>query len=243
MSAIHASRHGGAGGTGVRRRPRRCQIACETLEGRLLLNGSADQGVAAVSAGVQAAAISATQNDTTGPVVTCVQRIGVHWAPTRILITFNEDLDPASASNPWNYRISQGAGYQGRSIGILSANYDAATRTVTLCPAERLYFYGPYRLCLDGTSPNGIKDLDGNLLDGNKSGYPGSNFNGVLLGSGLTSYIPRNLPTPPVPISPIYPTTPHDRVVWPPIVVHHKPWFVVRPFVPRLGHVYPVARW
>ena len=73
----------------------------------------------------------------------------------------------------------------GRSIRIESAVYDAATRTVTLRPEERLYLYHRFRLTVVGTGPTGVTDTSGNLLDGQKTGHPGRDFVTIISAADL----------------------------------------------------------
>jgi Bacterial Ig-like domain (group 3) len=70
-----------------------------------------------------------------GPKVERVQRFGMHMQPMVLTVSFNEALDPVSAVNLRNYRIT---GPAGRSVRIRSAVFDAATNTVTLRPADRI---------------------------------------------------------------------------------------------------------
>ena len=116
----------------------------------------------------------------TGPQIVGFQRFGVHNQPTLLVLTFDRQLDPASAGNPNNYLIYG----PGRPIGgpknvllpILSGVYDSANKTVTLVMARPLYLYGQYRIVVLGTGPHPITDLNGVALDGESNGVPGSNF-------------------------------------------------------------------
>ena len=62
------------------------------------------------------------------------------------------------------------------AIRIRSAAYDPASRTVALTPARQLYLFGHYQLVVNGTSPTGVSDVYGNLLDGAGTGRPGSDY-------------------------------------------------------------------
>jgi hypothetical protein len=121
-----------------------------------------------------------------GPQVVSVQRFGFHDQPTSIVITFNEDLNPTSASNLNAYQIfAPGPGNQpgtanGVMVTIAAAIYDASTRTVTLVPAQRLYLYDQYLLVVKGTGPNAILDVNGVPLDGKGNGQPGSDYTAVF---------------------------------------------------------------
>ncbi|MBX6313982.1 MAG: DUF11 domain-containing protein, partial [Isosphaeraceae bacterium] len=120
--------------------------------------------------------------DTTGPTVVALQRFGFHVRPTRLVLTFSEDLDPARAANLANYRLVA-AGRDRRFgtrddlvIGLRSASYDPAARAVTLSPNRRLSLFQTFQLTAIGTGPRGLTDRAGNLLDGDGDGRPGGDF-------------------------------------------------------------------
>ena len=47
---------------------------------------------------------------------------------------------------------------------------------MVLTPARQLYIFGHYQLVVTGTSPTGVSDVYGNLLDGAGTGRPGSDY-------------------------------------------------------------------
>jgi hypothetical protein len=108
-----------------------------------------------------------------GPKVELVQRFGVHMQPTVLVVSFNEALDPTSALNLNNYRITDPAG---RSVRIRSAVFDAASNTVTLRPVHRINLHHTYQLRLIGTGPGGIRNTRGELLDGANTGNADSDY-------------------------------------------------------------------
>ena len=108
-----------------------------------------------------------------GPVVTLLQRFGIHRMPTTLVLHFNQPLDPAQAQDVHEYQL---VGPGGRLDPISSAVYDPATMTVTLHPKRLVNFHKPYKLTVDGTSPTGLTDTQGLLLDGQATGHPGSNY-------------------------------------------------------------------
>ena len=72
--------------------------------------------------------------------------------PTRLVLNFNQDLDPAGAKNLANYRLV-GPGRDGRLgtrddlvIRLRKATYDPVTRSVTLRPKVRLPLRDRFRL-------------------------------------------------------------------------------------------------
>jgi hypothetical protein len=109
------------------------------------------------------------------PTVTLVERFGIHTRPTTLVLSFDKPLDPARAQDLGDYQLVALV-RRGRTVRIRSAVYDPAARTVTLRPARRLMSHRLYRLTVIGTGPSGVADTSGILLDGQKTGHPGSNF-------------------------------------------------------------------
>jgi virginiamycin B lyase len=128
----------------------------------------------------------------TGPTVTSVHRFGFHAQPTLLVLTFDESLNPERAQNTDNYQIFELGGTR-RNIGVKAAVYDAASRTVTLSPVHQLNLHNLFQLTIIGTGPNGVADSFGNLLDGRRSGDPGSNF--VTIVSALDLIMTSKNPT------------------------------------------------
>jgi hypothetical protein len=123
-----------------------------------------------------------------GPILTAIHRLGIHAQPTRVVLTFSEPLDPGTARRPASFGLVA-SGPDGRfgtkddrRIRIRSADYDAATNTVTLSPARRLSVRQRYRIVVDGTSSTGLTDTSGNLLDGDFDGTPGGDYVAVFRG-------------------------------------------------------------
>jgi hypothetical protein len=119
--------------------------------------------------------ITAPGND--GPRIESVQRFGIHMQPTVVALSFSEPLDPTSALNLSNYRITDP---HGRLVHIKSAVFDAQTNTVTLRPAERINLHHTYHLRVIGTGPYGVRNTQGQLLDGSDSGHADSDYAGTL---------------------------------------------------------------
>jgi type VI secretion system secreted protein VgrG len=122
-----------------------------------------------------------------GPTVVAVQRFGFHAQPTLVVLQFNEPLDPVPAQNPSNYIIQN---FKSRPVGIRSAVYDPATDTVLLRPGQRLNLHHPAQLLVMGTSPTGLTNTNGILLDGADTGQPGSNFSTFLRRRNLAGPAP-----------------------------------------------------
>ena len=111
------------------------------------------------------------------PTVQNLQRFGFHEQPTTYVLTFSTALDPASAQNVANYRLSAVSGNKaGPAIPITSAVYDPTTHTVTLHPAHRLNVHLHYVLVVNGSTPTGVAGATGILLDGQGNGVPGTDY-------------------------------------------------------------------
>ncbi|WP_422923292.1 FG-GAP-like repeat-containing protein [Singulisphaera sp. PoT] len=107
--------------------------------------------------------------DTTPPQVVSLARSGFGYAPTFLVLTFNEALDPARARDVGNYVLTT---FAGRRIPIALAFYDAGSTTVTLVPARRLPLALRYVLKVDGSS-GGLTSRSGIPLDGQADGRAG----------------------------------------------------------------------
>jgi hypothetical protein len=112
-----------------------------------------------------------------GPSVESVKRFGIHMQPTVVEVSFNQPLDPTSAVNPSNYKITDPAG---RSVAIRSAVLDAETNMVTLRPAGRINLHHTYHLTVIGTGAGGVRNTKGVLLDGTGTGAPDGNYTCTL---------------------------------------------------------------
>jgi hypothetical protein len=115
--------------------------------------------------------------DTTGPKVVSLRRLGFHARPTQLVLTFDEALDPARATNLGNYRLT---GPCGGVIRIRSATYDPAARTLMLRPARLLPLRNVFTLVVNRKSTRSLTDLAGNALDGDRDGRPGGEFIGRI---------------------------------------------------------------
>jgi Tol biopolymer transport system component len=116
------------------------------------------------------------------PMVTRLRRFGYHARPTRLVLSFDEGMDPARSSRVANYRlVAPGPDRRlgtrdDRRVWIRSATYDAALREVTLAPRARLALRQGYRLTVVGSAPSGLTDESGEFLDGAGTGRGGSDF-------------------------------------------------------------------
>ncbi len=105
-----------------------------------------------------------------GPRVEKVQRFGYHREPTTVVLTFDQALDPATASDVRDYRV---VGLGGRTIRVRRAVYDPVAHTVTLHFARRLSVHHRYSLTVIGTGPDGISSSIHQRLDSQQADQPG----------------------------------------------------------------------
>ena len=102
--------------------------------------------------------------------VVSLGRYGIHDEPTALVLTFNLPLDVARAESLANYRLvwagpdNRIGTRDDRVIPIRSAQYDAASQTVTLRPRHRLPLRWTYRLTVIGTPPGGLTTTVGAYL-------------------------------------------------------------------------------
>jgi len=156
-----------------------------------LVNGVATYDVGALAAGAHAfrAVFASSDGSTgggssgsatvsiTGPQVVGLSRYGVRWSPTKLVLTFDSSLDPASAVRASNYRI---VGPNGRPVAVSRAVYDPAANAVTLYPARRLNLARTYVLTVNGQLPDGVAGVTGVPLDGSGLGRPGTDFRAAV---------------------------------------------------------------
>jgi Bacterial Ig-like domain (group 3) len=107
------------------------------------------------------------------PMLTKVQRFGIHREPTVLVLTFSAALDPESATNLENYVL---VGPAGKRIKFKSVSYDASAHAVTLRPHVRVDLHRTYRLTVSGADPDGIAGTNHALLDGAGEGQSGTDF-------------------------------------------------------------------
>ena len=112
--------------------------------------------------------------DVTPPKVSGLTWTGTARAISSVVLNFTAPLDPTYASYSANYQIVNLAG--GWAVPIASISYNAGTDAVTLVPASPLPSGQYDQIEVVGTGAAAIRDRAGNLLDGNGSGTPGSNY-------------------------------------------------------------------
>lgn len=123
--------------------------------------------------------------DITPPTVTDVTQLRQRGMLTGFQITFSKDMDPIQAARPGNYVVtgvistkSKGFSLFGKTkttafnVPIAHAEYDAATRTVTLSVKRLQVPLATYNISnpqVTGT-PSALRDVSGNRLDVNGDG-------------------------------------------------------------------------
>ena len=78
------------------------------------------------------------------------------------------------ATNAADYHLIKLA--NGKALPIASITYDPATFSVTIVPQAPLPGSQYVQIQVNGTGPVAIRDLAGNLLDGDSNGVAGSNY-------------------------------------------------------------------
>jgi hypothetical protein len=125
------------------------------------------------------------------PTVVNLQHLGVHLHPTTLVVTLSTAMDAARAESRAEYRlIGPGPGHKfgtkdDHRIRIRSARYNPTTNSVVLRPVRRLPLHDKFQLTVKGTAPDGLTSTLGILLDGAKTGQPGSNYVARITGKLL----------------------------------------------------------
>lgn len=101
---------------------------------------------------------------------------------TRVILSFTQPLDSASAQDLGNFRIVC-RGADGRFntrddnvFGLRRAVYNAETGTISLILRHRLPAHRTYQITVNGDEETGVRGANGLLLDGAGTGNPGSDF-------------------------------------------------------------------
>ena len=138
------------------------------------------------------------ERDVNGPTVRDVQLLGTGRTITGVVLTFDELLDVARATNPANFSfIALGRdGLLGtrddRPVGVQSVTYDPLTGNLTVIPAQPLQARRFTQLVVNGAAPAGLTDVRGNLLDGNGDGVAGGSYSISFARAAQLQYTDRN---------------------------------------------------
>ncbi len=122
------------------------------------------------------------------PAVESVRRTGIHQQRHRLVLTFSEPLDGATATNPANYRLVfdfRDGKIGTREIPIKSVTYNPTTMQVTITPVAQLNIHYHYQLTVSG-----LKDTCGELFDGTNTGVSGGNFVTLLTKANYHRNVP-----------------------------------------------------
>jgi hypothetical protein len=107
-------------------------------------------------------------------------------------VLFSGALRSAQASKVGLYRLSfpdrRGSfnAPNAKVIPLRSAQYEAASDSVTLTPRKPFDLTKVFQLRIDGRTGSGLEDASGLLIDGNNNGRPGGNVKVVLWHPGVT---------------------------------------------------------
>jgi len=130
---------------------------------------------------LNSAAIGTIIDNTAPAFVTDFQRLGFHRSPTAFVIRFNNPIDPAAVANLNNYHLAT-AGRDGR-LGTgddkpfrIANAFLADSRTLVIVPAKQVPLHSRAILVINGLEPDGLRDTNGNLIDGDRDGLPGGNY-------------------------------------------------------------------
>jgi uncharacterized repeat protein (TIGR01451 family) len=110
--------------------------------------------------------------------VVSLKRFGYHHERTLLVVGFSGPLDPSSAQDLSNYSLILIA-HGGRlrlPRSIENATYNPVAETVTLHPTRLLPLRFHYKLTVNASTPTGVRDASGRLLDGDGDGIPGGDF-------------------------------------------------------------------
>ena len=124
---------------------------------------------------VTAVAVTNTDRDTVPPFVTNLVAIPNGARINGFVVTFDEPMDVARASIVGNYHVFlSGSGNSESPVALVAANYDPATRSVTLVPSASLPSNRFYHVVVNGSSGLPLTDTSGNVLSG--SSGPRTNY-------------------------------------------------------------------
>ena len=111
---------------------------------------------------------------------------------SEIVVNLSGPVNAAQADDVATYRLAT-ANVKGsftargsRVIKLRSAVFNPANDTVILIPAKAFALTRPVELTIDGTSPSGLQDTSGRLIDGVDDGTAGGNAVAVIRRNGVT---------------------------------------------------------
>jgi hypothetical protein len=111
---------------------------------------------------------------------------------TEIVVDLSGPVNSAQADDMATYLLA-GANAKGSFtarnspvIRLRSAVFDPANDTITLTPRKAFALNTPVQLTINGSSPSGLQDTAGQLIDGDGNGAAGGNAVAVIRRTGVT---------------------------------------------------------
>ena len=110
---------------------------------------------------------------------------------TQIVIDFSGPLNASQAVQRCHYRLAfpgSNGSYTAKNARVVFFRkpvYNATDYTVTLTPGRPFALTRKAELVIRGNPPNGLRDSQGHLIDGNHDGHPGGNAIVFLSSSGV----------------------------------------------------------
>ena len=130
------------------------------------------------------------------PTIYGVSRSIASNGATQVILSFSQPLDVSSAETLSNYTVTT-AGADGLlgtaddiPVGIAAARYDPSQVSVTLTTAEELSPSSEIIVSVRGSSPGGVVDTAGNLLDGDSDGRAGGDYSARIAGESMDRIAP-----------------------------------------------------
>ena len=174
--------------------------------------GTVTVQVTSLSTGATVMETATVTTVSAAPTVVSLVRFGYHEQPTLLRLTFSTPMDPVRADDVHNYVFvmvipcGNGEVRYSRPIPIVSAQYDAASQSVTLRMGVHVNVYHLYQLVVRGTVGIGLTSASGVPLAG-KGRVPGTDFVGDVT---IRTIVGPSLPVPHLWTTPPkwYPRTP-----------------------------------
>jgi hypothetical protein len=100
---------------------------------------------------------------------------------TEVVVDLSGAANSAQANNVATYRLTAAnatGSFTARNspvLGLRSAMFNPANDTITLIPRKAISLARPVELTINGSSPSGLQDGSGQLIDGNGDGVAGGN--------------------------------------------------------------------
>ncbi len=168
------------------------------------------------------------------PVVTSLRRYGYHQLPTDLVVTFDQPLNAAQASNPATYRIVD-PGHDGRIgtrddrvIPVRSVQYiENGAVSVVLRTSRQLNLHNAYLFVV----PEQLTSARGIPLDGDQDGQPGGDYVAIVDRSRWVMPV-HQAPVRPTPYQPVNQPSRHTPRKWTP-VQRNLPVLTSRSVTPR----------